>query len=120
MDQKVRDAFTDFIRSYAVIAEYAQTNAANKGFWDKGIENRNRAEMFALMHSEISEALEADRHGNPPSVKAAGFSSVAEELADEIIRIMDYSHAFNENVPGAMCAKMLYNEKRERKHGKQY
>ena len=37
--------------------------AVDKGFWD---DPRNMGEMIALMHSELSEALESHRSGEPP------------------------------------------------------
>ena len=54
--------------------------AKSKGWWDK---RRNDAELIALMHSELSEALEALRNRRPKD-------EVAEELADCCIRIFDY------------------------------
>lgn len=39
-------------------AKEIHENAAAKGFWDK---ERNLGEMLCLVHSEISEAMEADR-----------------------------------------------------------
>lgn len=38
-------------------------NTARHGFWGKG-NRRNNPEMIALMHSELSEALEAIRNNN--------------------------------------------------------
>ncbi len=75
---------------------------------------------IALMHSELSEALEADRHGNPESEKIPGFSHVEEELADCVIRIMDESVTHGWNLAGAINAKMAVNAGRPHKHGKRY
>lgn len=72
---------------------------------------------LALMHSEISEALEGYRDGNPPSEKLDGFSQVEEELADLVIRIMDHCAAREFRVAEAVVAKMKYNRKRPVRHG---
>lgn len=45
------------------LAAKIHETARDHGFWDK---ERNFGEMIALMHSELSEALEAHREGNPP------------------------------------------------------
>lgn len=108
-----------FLSSYNEIASQVHDWAKRKGFWEEG-QDRNDGEMLALMHSEISEALEALRLGNPPDDKIPEFSGVEAELADVIIRIMDYSHARGLRVAEAIIAKMAYNETRERKHGKQF
>lgn len=91
--------------------------AKEKGWWEEGVENCNKAEMIALMHSELSEALEGLRHGDPPSDKIPDFSSTEEELADVIIRIMDYGQAFNLRIGEAMEAKIAFNRTRSHKHG---
>ena len=107
----------EFILRFNKMAEYIHEWAKRKGFWDH---DRNDAECIALMHSELSEALEALRHGNPQDDKIPEFSGLNAELADCIIRIMDYTAARELDVGAAIVAKMAYNEKRPYKHGKEF
>lgn len=92
-------------------------NAVEHGWWEDA---RNDGELIALMHSELSEALEGMRHGNPPDSHCPEYSSVEVELADCVIRILDYVEARNLNLIGAMIAKHEYNKSRPYKHGKQF
>lgn len=106
---KTYDAFDALMRE-------AHDTAMEKGFW----ESDNPGEKIALMHSELSEALDALRKGNPESMKIPGFQHATEELADCIIRILDFAGHFNLNLSEAIIAKMEHNALRPHKHGKKF
>jgi len=93
--------------------------ARDKGFWEK---DRNDAEMIALMHSELSEALEAIRHEGYELVSEhiPSYNQVAEEMADVVIRVMDFCEARNIDLGAAIVAKMEFNTTRPHKHGKKF
>jgi len=95
------------------LASMIHQTAKDKGFWD---EERNFREMIALMHTELSEALEGDRNGIPEGEKGC----VSEEFADVIIRVLDTAHERGLDIEAAILKKMKYNETREHKHGKKY
>jgi KaiC/GvpD/RAD55 family RecA-like ATPase len=103
-----------FVWYFDRIAHMAWQNSEDKGFHEKGC---NDGERIALMHSELSEALEGFRHGNPESDKIPGFNSAEEEYADTIIRIMDHAVQRKLRVGAAIVNKMRMNAGRERMHG---
>lgn len=88
--------------------------AVEHGWWE---DKRNDAECIALMHSELSEALEAMRNNRPNDEKLPEYDKVTVELADCIIRIFDFAGARDLNLVGALNAKIEFNRNRPYKHG---
>jgi len=101
-----------------MLAERCHRQAVISGFWEE--EERNQAEMIALVHSELSELLEALRDDNPISEKIAPFTEAEEEVADVIIRLLDMSHAAGWDIDGAIMAKLNFNAARAYKHGRSF
>lgn len=91
--------------------------AEQNGFWEMGGNPVNKGEKIALMHSELSECLEAIRKPNPDK-HLPHFSSEVVELADCIIRILDYCGRYNLPIEQAVYEKMEFNKTRPYKHGK--
>ncbi len=94
--------------------------AKRKGFWseDDAYAYHTMGNKFMLMVTELSEAMEAARHRNPESEKIPGYSQIEEELADCVIRIMDFCGALGYRLPDAILEKHKYNVTRPHKHGK--
>ena len=100
-----------------------QNNRAN-GWWDKP---REDGTLIALMHSELSEALEGARKGTMDD-HLPQYTTVTVELADTIIRILDYCAHYELPIAEAIIAKIRYNktradhqrENREKSGGKKF
>lgn len=76
-----------------------------------------KEEVLVLVHTEVSEAVEAIRHREPPSDHISEFSLMEEELADVVIRVMHIAEEFGYRVWEAMLTKCEFNKGREFKHG---
>ena len=89
--------------------------------------NRNKGELLCLIHSEISETMEAERKDLMDS-HLVNRKAAEVELADAVIRIFDYAEAFGYDVVSAMVEKAEYNarrldhkaENRKLEHGKKF
>ena len=103
-----------FEKLFDAFAQGVHLTAIEKGWWDR---SRNELEIAALIHSEISEMVEAARHGDPPDDKIPEYSGVEAELADVIIRIMDFAVERKYNITGALIAKAEFNKTRPVRHG---
>lgn len=96
------------------IASEVVSISIDHGFNDP---NQNKGECIALMHQELSEMLDGIRKPGPDS-HCPQFTSETVELADLVIRAMDYSGKNNLPLGQAILAKMEYNRTRPYKHGK--
>jgi NTP pyrophosphatase (non-canonical NTP hydrolase) len=136
-----RRARIDVRLGISALARAVHTTAVEHGWWEN---ERNMGEMIALMHSELSEALEAHRNNDPvlyyQLAEAPGFvgpqrwegppnlitaegekwgkpEGIASEFADVIIRILDTCEALNIPLTDALINKHNYNLRRPYRHG---
>ena len=108
---------TDLANTINTTSQLVHANAVAKGFWDS---DRNDGELIALMHSELSEALEGLRHGNPPSDHIPEFTAVEEEMADLLIRVMVAAAGKGWRLGEALVAEIELSQGREWRHGKRF
>lgn len=142
------------------MTEYVHGIAKSHGFWEdtdtllatksidiKVVHSLIIGQKIALIHSELSEALEADRKGvwanvkgynnwpNKPEeddnshwakeernirFKSTIKDSVEDEIADAAIRIMDLCGYLGIDLEWHIEKKAEYNNNRPYKHGKSY
>jgi len=76
-------------------------------------EERPIPELLCLIHSEISEALEAYRKNIPVGEKGW----IGEELADAVIRIWDMCEYLNIDIAKEVNKKHEFNKLRPYRHG---
>lgn len=114
------------------LADEISEIADSKGFWDyDGISESTMTIplKIALIHTEISEALEVHRmfyDGEEPSsysgMTPTQEQDFSEELADAVIRILDVIgfYGLGEDFGDILIAKIEKNRERPHLHGKRY
>lgn len=98
------------------LAAVLHETAIEKGFWDGEYTHDKVGNKLALVHSEVTEVLEAIR-------KSKGSEYIVEEIADVIIRILDvYAAMRNQDqvehsLDEILELKINKNKERPRLHG---
>lgn len=98
------------------VLDYVATacHQANMRWWidkDGHMLDRNKGEMIALMHSELSEMLEGVRKGIPDH-HLPGWPAEWVELVDLLIRAFDYAGRYQIPLADIFTEKMAYNAQR--------
>lgn len=120
--------------AFEVLKRACYQNAKTHGWWDR---DRSFGDIIALVHSELSEALEEYRNGEVPQrisyqhplneddrVDQIDYmgevckpEGIPAEFADVFIRLLDY--AGHQDIPlgKAVVEKHMYNFTRPHRHG---
>lgn len=100
------------ISGLEAMIELSHTMSKVSGWWDKGTDDPLIfPTKIALMHSELSEALEADRKDKVDD-HLPHLSGVSVEFADLLHRVFDLCGAFGISLSRAYVEKGLYNLER--------
>lgn len=95
-------------QSIGLNALAAQVHAAQQKWWQVP---RNKGELLMLIVSEVAEAFEGERKSLMDD-KLPNRRMAEVELADTIIRILDYCGAYGYDLDGAYREKMAFNAER--------
>lgn len=130
----------------AVLTEAVRANNFQKGWRGEDSPKRNVGELTALLHSEVTEAFESYRNNEPGlwykypnNVKSdlplipfedcligdhhdgemvmGKPEGMAAELADVIIRVLDFADEYDLPIVEAVLNKHAYNQSRPYRHG---
>lgn len=106
--------------SLLALVGQAHTTAREKGFWDVPrvmlAEDKDAkvCQKLALIHSEVSEAVEAIRQADPTK------NNLSEELADIVIRVADLAGYLQVDLEHEVTMKLAKNSARPNKHSKRF
>lgn len=99
------------------LASMCHNLAVNKGFWDGDDEERIPAALLEI-HSEVAELADLyKKRKELSSGKVFSVTGAEEELADIIIRCLDFAGAFGMDIKNAVERKLEYNSSRPFMHG---
>lgn len=112
----------EFIEAWRAFAAQIYAIGKASGFYDVPATDPifNHEQKLLLMHAEISEGCEAMREGAWPgrqSMKLPHRSALECELADTVIRIMNYASHTGLDVARAIVEKAAFNKTRGHRHG---
>lgn len=108
----------DIVTQYGLdaLAAVVHETAIEKGFWDGEYTHDKIGNKLALVHSEVTEVLEAIR-------KSQGSEKIVEEIADTLIRLLDVyaamrnQEAVTDSLDEILYQKMERNKYRPALHG---
>ena len=90
--------------SFKELQKQIGENAKAHGWW----ENRTIPEALLMIHAEVSEAVESYRRYS---------TDFPEELADIVIRVLDFAEEQGIDLYKEIISKHEYNKTREYRHG---
>jgi NTP pyrophosphatase (non-canonical NTP hydrolase) len=111
----------DVVSEYGLdaLAAILHETAIEKGFWPHEIDTNIVCTKLALVHSEVTEVLEAIRKNKPTE-------EIVEEIADILIRTLDLYAALRnhewvtESLDEMLEAKININKERPILHGNRF
>lgn len=104
------------------LRDQAHATAVDKGWHDEGNSPDRVPALLINIHGEVSEAWEEYRlHGDPTLVyRHPGYDKpegIPIELADTIIRCLDFCGLYGIDIEAAVAEKMAFNMTRPFRHG---
>jgi NTP pyrophosphatase (non-canonical NTP hydrolase) len=115
IDKSINSGSDNVLKFLDEFGHYCNAVSTSKGFWDLEPNPDVYLAKMALIHSEVSEVLEAYR-------KQQGPEKIADEFADIFIRMVDLWSVMNQqgevgSLRDAILAKTMVNRDRPKMHG---
>ena len=96
-------------------------NAKDKGFWESQLTYQELVTKLALIASEVFESINFIRSASEASsLQDHNRRELSAELADIIIRTLDFAEGLGLDLGEAIEKKMAVNKDRPYKHGKRF
>lgn len=114
------DTIADHLRLSTTIPINDYVQLAHRNSVCKGWPDSDAIVRLALVHAEVSEAVEEIRDGRPLNqiyMNGEKPEGVPSELADIVIRVFDFCGRYDIDLEAAIKQKMAYNTTRPMRHG---